>query len=72
MRDKPFECPNCLEGKLVLADGIYKCDKCDYEIKNKLAVESNNRCPKCGHFLVWKRGNRFIKKSLSCSNPNCK
>ena len=71
MDKKPYQCPNCLDGTLVLVDGVYHCDKCDYEIRNKLAVESNNRCPECGHFLLLKRGNRFIKSIVACSNPLC-
>ena len=67
-------CPKCRSGKLVLAidednNKYYKCDVCDYVNRNILSVESGNKCPICGDFLVLKKGRPH--SFYQCHNPEC-
>ena len=62
-----ISCPKCHEGTLIreideFDRPYFHCDKCEYQIHNALALEINKRCPKCGDFLVLKRGrkNKFF------------
>ena len=72
-------CPRCKSGKLVLrtskSDGhqFYACSNypyCDYTIHDIQAVKRNLRCPRCGDFLVQRKGlNGYF---YGCHNyPRC-
>ncbi len=67
-------CPWCKSGKLVLRETkenrqFYGCSyfpRCKYTNGNVIDVKRNNRCPKCGDYLIVRNGRRG--KFLACYN----
>ena len=78
--DNKISCPWCKSGQLIerksKIDGksFYGCSNfpyCTYTNNNIVAVHHDMRCPKCGDFLVLKKGRRGT--FLSCHNyPRCR
>ena len=61
--DNPIYCPSCSSGTLKLRkyDGreFYGCSNypyCSYTNNNMLAVENNDRCPRCNAFITVRNG----------------
>lgn len=72
-------CPHCKTGRLVMRNNeksgkkFYGCSNypyCDYTIDDLLAVKRNMKCPRCGDYMVYRKG-RF-GPFYGCHNyPNC-
>lgn len=73
-------CPHCKSGHLIMRtnekDGnkFYGCSNypyCTYTINDFRAVERNKRCPRCGDFMVYRKGRN--RSFYGChSYPKCK
>lgn len=78
-RNNEVSCPHCKSGRLVLrknesnGSSFYGCSNypyCDYSINDMIAVKRNKRCPKCGDFLIFRKGRWGA--FFGCHNyPNC-
>ena len=69
-------CPDCQNGVLLLTkddncQDVYKCNSCSYTNHNIMSVDMGFRCPKCGDYLVLKRGRTLLRKFLSCHRTTC-
>ena len=75
-----IKCPHCKSGRLVERrnenDGtkFFGCSNypyCDYTIDDSMAVARNKRCPRCGDFMIYKKGP--YGPFYGCHNyPRCK
>jgi DNA helicase-4 len=75
-----IKCPHCKSGRLVErrneSDGtkFFGCSNypyCDYTIDDFMAVTRNKRCPRCGDFMIYKKGP--YGAFYGCHNyPRCK
>jgi len=78
-QDKEYSCPWCKSGRLIIRTTennkrkFYGCSNypyCKYTNNNINIVQYNNRCPKCGDFLVSKKGK--YGTFIGCHNyPRC-
>jgi len=76
--EEHINCPECKTGALIKRRGacgyFYGCTNypyCDYSYDDLKVVENSQRCPNCGHFILWRGSSRGY--FLACSNyPRCK